>query len=328
MPERYDFLMQPVRRRSVLAGLAISASTPFLSRSGRAADAVGQTIRIATIKATVCAPSLIINQFLPAGWKAELTPFTSPGDMTNALLTQSMDLAYTGLTVGIVARSREQPIVIVANGAGKGTAIVTRKDSAIQSVSDLKGKRVGNLPLSIHDILLREELRKVGLKLEDLNTIRLAPGDMPGALQRGDIDAFSGNEPNVTATVLAGYGRVISYPYDNPVGTINVGVLSSDQAVQNKAEMLKVWAEAHAKATEQLAKNPDMWADLVAKEWGYDRTATRESIKNIDLVWKLDDRFNSQLTAFMDRLKELGVITRVPDVNKLVAREFVDGVKL
>jgi NitT/TauT family transport system substrate-binding protein len=329
MPARHNLLTQPVTRRSALAaGIAISAGLPFATKLARAADAAGQTIRISLVKATVCAPSLIIQQFLPTGWKTELTPFTSPGDMTNALLTDSMDLAYTGLTVGIVARSRDQPIVIVANGAGKGTAIVTQSNSSIQKVSDLKGKRVGNLPLSIHDILLREELRKVGLKLEDLNVIRLAPADMPGALQRGDIDAFSGNEPNVTLTVLGGYGRVISYPYDNPVGTINVGVLSSDQAVQKKAGMLKVWAEAHAKATEQLANNPDMWADLVSKEWGYDRKATRESIKNIDLVWKLDARFNSQLAAYMQRLKELDVIARVPETSKLVAGQFIEGVRL
>ena len=107
-----------------------------------------------------------------------------------------------------------------------------------------------------------------------------------------------------------------------------LGVLSSDRAVQNKAAMLKVWAEAHAKATEQLAKNPDMWADLVSKDWGYDRKATRESEKNIDLVWKLDDRFNSQLAAYMQRLKELGVIARVPEANKLVAGQFIDGARV
>jgi len=320
-------LTQGVTRRSALAGgLVVAAGLPFARRSARAADE--QTIRIALVKATVCAPSLLIKQFVPAGWKTELTPFTAPGDMTNALLTDSMDVAYTGLTVGIVARSREQPIVIAANGAGKGTAIVARSDSNIQKISDLKGKRVGNLPLSIHDILLREELRKAQLKLEDLNVIRLAPADMPAALQRGDIDAFSGNEPNVTLTVLGGYGRVISYPYDNPVGTINVGVLSSDHAVQKKTAMMKVWAEAHAKATEQLAKNPDMWADLVSKEWGYDRKATRESMKNIDLLWKIDNKFDSQLTAYMERLKELGVISKIPEKSQLVARQFIDGVRV
>ncbi len=312
------------RRSLVTGGLAAAATIP-LARIGRAADA--QTIRIAFIKAAVCAPALMIQQFVPAGWKVELTPFSSPSDMTNALLTDSMDLAYTGLTVGIVARSREQPIVIVANGAEKGTGIVVRKDSDMHGIADLKGKRVGNLPLSIHDVLLREELRKVGLKINDVTAIRLVPADMPAALQRGDIDAFSGNEPNVTATILGGYGRVISYPYDNPVGTINIGVLASEPAIKAKTAMFKAWGEAHAKATDHLAKNPDSWADIVSKEWGYDRKSTRDSMSNIELAWKLDERFMSQIAAFMDRLKDLGVITSISDRAKLVVRDFVDGVK-
>jgi NitT/TauT family transport system substrate-binding protein len=314
-----------IGRRSLLSGgLAVAAIIPLI-RLSRASDT--QTVRIAFIKASVCAPALMIHQFLPAGWKVDLTAFSSPSDMTNAILTDSIDLAYTGLTVGIVARSRGQPIAVVANGAEKGTAIVVRKDSDMQSVADLKGKRVGNLPVSIHDVLLREELRKVGLKISDITAIRLVPADMPAALQRGDIDAFSGNEPNVTATILGGYGRVISYPYDNPVGTINVGVLSSDNAVQTKTEMLKAWGQAHAKATDYLAKNPETWADIVSKEWGYDRRSTRESMSNIELSWKLDDRFMSQMSAYMDRLKELGVIANIPDRAKLVVHDFVGGIK-
>jgi NitT/TauT family transport system substrate-binding protein len=204
---------------------------------------------------------------------------------------------------------------------------VARADSAIKTIADLKGKRVGNLPTSIHDILLREELKKAHLNLSDLTLIRLAPADMPAALQRGDIDAFSGNEPNSTQTVMAGYGRVIMYPYDNPVGTINVGVLSSEKIVNQKAEMMRVWAQAHARATDELARNPDEWADLVTKEWGYDRAATRRSMDNIELKWRMDDAFMSQLGAFSDRLKGLGVIQTVPDPKHLVVADFVNQVK-
>ena len=286
-----------------------------------------QTIRMAVVKATVLAPSLVAQKHLPPGWKTEITYFTTPGDMTNALLTDSVDLAYIGFTIAVVARSKDQPIVIVANQAGKGTAIVTRTDSAIKSIADLKGRKVGNLPNSIHDILLREELRKANLKLEDLTLIRLTPADMPAALQRGDIDAFSGNEPNSTQAVLAGYGRVVMYPYDNAVGTINVGVLSSERTVKSKGDMLRVWARAHARATDELAKNPEQWADLVSKEWGYDRNATRRSMDNIELKWQMDDKFMSQLAAFSDRLRSLGVIQSVPDTGKLVAGEFVQQVK-
>ena len=224
-----------------------------------------QTIRMAVVKATVLAPALLVQKHLPPGWKTEITYFTVPGDMTNALLSDSVDLAYIGLTIAAVARSKEQPIVIVANQAGKGTAIVARADSPIKTITDLRGKKVGNLPNSIHDILLREELRKASLKLDEVTLIRLAPADMPAALQRGDIDAFSGNEPNSTQAVMAGYGRVIMHPYDNPVGTINVGVLTAERVVKSKADMLRVWIQAHAKATEELAKNPEQWADLVTK---------------------------------------------------------------
>jgi len=315
------------KHRSIIASWVAAGLAALALTGNAAAQGSPQTIRMAVVKATVLAPSLLAQKHLPPGWKTEITYFTTPGDMTNALLTDSVDLAYIGFTIAVVARSKDQPIVIVANQAGKGTAIVTRTDSPIKSIADLKGKKVGNLPNSIHDILLREELRKANLKLEDVTPIRLTPADMPAALQRGDIDAFSGNEPNSTQTVLAGFGRVVMYPYDNPVGIINVGVLSSERVVRNKAEMLRVWAQAHARATDELAKNPEQWADLVTKEWGYDRTATRRSMDNIELKWQMDDKFMSQLAAFSDRLKSLGVIQSVPDMGKLVAGEFVRQVK-
>ncbi len=318
------------RRWRVLALVAsLLASAPLASPDAAEAQAgAPQTIRMAVVKATILAPALRVAKHLPPGWKTDITYFTVPGDMTSALLTNSVDLAYIGLTVAVVARSKDQPIVVLANQAGKGTAIVVKADSPIRTIADLKGKRIGNLPTSIHDILLREELKKANLRLEDVTLIRLVPADMPAALQRGDIDAFSGNEPNSTHAVMAGYGRVISYPYDNPVGSINVGVLSSERHVNEKADMLRVWAVAHARATEELARDPDAWADLVAKEWGYQREATRRSIDNIELRWQMDDKFMAQYAVFADRLKQLGVITRVPDLSRLVVRDFIDKVKL
>jgi NitT/TauT family transport system substrate-binding protein len=286
-----------------------------------------QTIRIATVKASVLAPTLLIQKYLPAGWRTEITYFTSPSDMTNALLTDSVDLAYIGITVAVVARSKGQPIVIVSDQADKGTAIVAAANSDIKTIADLKGKRVGSLPTSIHDVLLREELKKANIALDQVILIRLAPADMPAALQRGDIDAFAGNEPNSTLAVMAGYGRVIMYPYDTPLGTINVGVLATDKIVQQKPQMMQAWAFAHAKATDELAHNPDELADIVHREWGYDLAATRRSMDNIEMKWTIDSAFRSQLAAFADRLKDLGVVQTVPDLKQLVVSDFVDRVK-
>jgi len=288
----------------------------------------GETIRMAVIKATVLAPALLVQKHLPSNWKTEITYFTSPSDMSNAILSDSVDIAYTGFTIAVVARSKDQPIVVIANQAGKGTGIVVRADSTIKTIADLKGKRVGNLTNSIHDVLLREELKKAKISFDEISVIRLGPADMPAALMRGDIDAFAGNEPNVTQSVMSGVGRVLLYPYDNSVGTINVGVISSEKIVKQKEKILKVWAMAHAKATEELSKNPDLWADLVSKEWGYDREATKRSLSNIELKWKIDDLFMSQFNVYSERLKDLGVVQKVPNINSLIDRQFVNQVKL
>lgn len=311
--------------RTKLAAFLVAALTAVINPPAQAQTP--QTIRMAVVKASVLAPALLVQKYLPPGWKTEITYFTVPSDMTNALLTDSVDFAYIGITVAVVARSKGEPIVIVADQADKGTAIVARANSQIKSISDLKGKRIGSLPTSIHDILLREELKNANISLDQLILIRLAPADMPAALQRGDIDAFAGNEPNSTQAIMAGYGRVIKYPYDTPVGTINVGVLTTDKDVQQKAEMMRVWGQAHAKATDELAHNPDELAELVHKEWGYDQAATRRSMDNIELKWRIDAAFRSQLAAFSDRLKGLGVIQSIPDLKKLVVSGFVDDVK-
>jgi hypothetical protein len=91
--------------------------------------------------------------------------------------------------------------------------------------------------------------------------------------------------------------------------------------------MMRVWAQAHAMATDELARNPEQWADLVTKEWGYDRAATRRSMDNIELKWRMDETFMSQLSAFSDRLKGLGVIQSVPDPKRLVVADFVNQAK-
>jgi hypothetical protein len=40
------------------------------------------------------------------------------------------------------------------------------------------------------------------------------------------------------------------------------------------------------------------------------------------LRWALDDAFMSDLGNYMARMKDLGIISVVPDINKLVVRDF------
>ncbi|WP_142978114.1 ABC transporter substrate-binding protein, partial [Klebsiella pneumoniae] len=68
--------------------------------------------------------------------------------------------------------------------------IVVAENSAIKSVADLKGKRVGLNKGSDVNYLLVAALEKAGLSYKDITPVYLPPADARAAFQRGAIDAW------------------------------------------------------------------------------------------------------------------------------------------
>lgn len=64
------------------------------------------------------------------------------------------------------------------------------ENSAIKSVADLKGKRVGLNKGSDVNYLLVTALEKAGLSYKDITPVYLPPADARAAFQRGAIDAW------------------------------------------------------------------------------------------------------------------------------------------
>jgi NitT/TauT family transport system substrate-binding protein len=308
-------------RRGLLVGGAAMAIAGTACIGGAAAQ-TPKTMRVGVHKGVVFVPSLLLQSILGPAWNVELSYFGSPADMANAIVSRSIDIGYTGATIAAIARSKGQPIVIVASSAGKGTAIIVGAKTSIQRIEDLKGKTIGQVVGGIQDVQLREQLRMVGLSMKDVNPIAISFADLPAALQNGSIDAFCGGEPASTKTIEDGYGRLLKYPYDTPVGTINAGILARETMVQDNPEMLRAFVGAHRDAVTRLRGNLDEAAELANKNWGFPLVTSRKALENVDLRWTLDDAFMSDLANYMERMKELGIISVVPDINKLVVRDF------
>lgn len=306
-------------RRDVLRGAAAIAAIGI----GRSARAQGtKTIRLGVHKSSIYAPALLLQSYLPADIKIELSYFAVPADMTNAMLAGSLDGGYTGVTIAALGRTKGQPIAIVSNAGERGSAIIVRADSGIQSFAELKGKKIGVQPGGIQDILFRMELKKAGLAASDVQAIRMTSPDMAPALQRGDIVAFSGNEPMSSQTVKDGYGRVLMYPYDNPVGGINGAILTTESKIRSDGAVMKQVVLAHRKASEELTADPDRWAKITSDNWGFNLETTRASLSNVALRWRLDQAFLAQYKAYMEQLKEVGFLESVPDPASFVHTEF------
>jgi nitrate/nitrite transport system substrate-binding protein len=102
------------------------------------------------------------------------------------------------------------PMVTTQATGIKGGAITVRKDSGIESVDDLAGKKVGShSPLSAHYLLLQMFIRK-NLALKAPIDVKVIPlEDMIPSLTRGDIDAFIMPEPVNAVAAIKGNGKVI-----------------------------------------------------------------------------------------------------------------------
>jgi NitT/TauT family transport system substrate-binding protein len=268
------------------------------------------------------------QDFFSGGGTISVFPFTNPADQKTALLAGSLEMCGTTLAHAIHSASMGQPVVVVAALCNKCSALVVKKDGPIQQIKDLKGKRIGYVPGTMHEILLRETLKQNGLSADkDVQLMRVDFFDMGTALANGDIDAFLSGEPFPTIAVHKGYGRILSYPYyDESIGTINAGMLVTREMIEKDPERIYGLVAAHAQATEYLRANPDKWLQRAA-EFGTPVEILQEAAPNMELAWLVDEAYVARAKALGERMQALGIIAKQPDYEKLFDLSFVKKVQ-
>jgi NitT/TauT family transport system substrate-binding protein len=201
---------------------------------------------------------------------------------------------------------------------------VVKKDGPIRSEADLRGKTIGYVPGTMHEILLRETLTRNGISPQtDVTLVRVDFFDMGTALAGGSIDAFLSGEPFPTLAVRQGYGRILAYPYyGDSVGTINAGMLVTRAAVEERPEQVAALVLAHARATRFLVDRPDQWLKR-ASAFGTPIDVLEAAAPNMELAWDMDETFVRQAKALGSRMQALGIIERQPDYDRLFDLSFV-----
>lgn len=290
-------------------------------------SAIASEIRVGTWRTTQTIQPFFYNQFLPDGLKVDVRAFTNPADQKTALLAGSLEMTGTTIAHAIHSASLGQPVVIVAALCNRASALVVGTNSGINSVADLKGKTIGYVPGTMHEILLREALHRAGLSpASDVKLTRVDFFDMGMALARGNIDAFLSGEPFPTLAVDQGYGRILSYPYfDDSIGTINAAMIVQRATIEKKPELVQQLVTAHATATDWLNDNQGEWLQSAA-QFGTPLPILEQAVGNIELTWNMDESFVRQVKTLGEQMQALGIIERQPDYERLFDLSFVNKV--
>jgi sulfonate transport system substrate-binding protein len=136
----------------------------------------------------------------------------------------SIDFGSTAGSAALVAKINGNPIKsIYVYSRPEWTALVVRKNSPINTVADLKGKRVAVTRGTDPHIFLVRALLDAGLSEKDIAPVLLQHPDGKTALIRGDVDAWAGLDPMMAqAEIEAGPRLFFRKPDANTWGILNV----------------------------------------------------------------------------------------------------------
>jgi sulfonate transport system substrate-binding protein len=136
----------------------------------------------------------------------------------------SIDFGSTAGAAALVGRINGNPIKsIYVYSKPEWTALVTRKDSGIRTIADLKGKRVAVTRGTDPHIFLVRALQKAGLTEKDIRPVLLQHPDGATALLRGDVEAWAGLDPMMAQVELRDGARLFYRDADaNTYGILNV----------------------------------------------------------------------------------------------------------
>jgi aliphatic sulfonates family ABC transporter substrate-binding protein len=269
-------------------------------------DRIGSVIPIIAVKK---------GFFIDEGLKIKPLRFNSGPACAEALYSGAADIAEMGDTASIIFLTRNPLFVIIASHAtGEHRhRIMVRNDSTIQSLNDLKGKRLGvKKGTSTYGGLL-SLLVKANISVEEIGMIDLEPSIMTEALLAGSLDAFAASEPTPSIaeqkgarelTTLGGLGN--EYP---------VLILANGKTLKNQKNAIQRFFRAMKKAELYVSEKPEETADIIAAETGLTVDTTKRAMKQHEYHLRIDSAILSSLEQTALFLKGQKIITKLPDLS-------------
>lgn len=148
-----------------------------------------------------------------------------------------------GDTLGMGANGAKGVMVIVTDYSNGNDQIVAK--AGINTIADLKGKKVGLEQGLVEHLLLSNALKKASLSDSDVEVVNVKTNETPQVLSSGDISAIGAWEPITGAAMQATPGaRPVYTSADEPGLIYDVVTVTPASLATRKddwAKVLKVW---------------------------------------------------------------------------------------
>lgn len=251
----------------------------------------------------------IENRLRPLGVSVNWTEFSFGPPLLEALRLGNLDFGTVGDTPPIFAQAARADLLYVAAvpAASSGSAILLPAGSTLQTLADLKGKRVAFARGSSAHNLTVAALEKAGISFTEITPIQLAPADAAAAFTRGSVDAWTIWDPYYAIAEVQAGVRILAKSKE--IAPQNSFYLSSRSYVQSNAPVVSAVISELAKVAAWSDVHRDEVAQLLSDGTGVPLDAMQRAVGRTGFtIGPVTDDIVQQQQQVADRFHRLGLI--------------------
>jgi len=305
-----------------LLAAACGGSSSSSSSPGGGSSSSGSAIRLGFSAWPGWFPWQVADEkglFAKHGVNVKLTYFESYTDSLNALAAGNLDANSQTLddTVSSVAGGAKQTVVLTNdNSTGNDQIIV---GPGINSIADLKGKKVGAEQGTVDHYLLLLALKKAGLTAADVDFQPLETGAAAAAFASGRLDAVGAFAPFTTQALARSGAKAIATSADFP-GAIPDHLVMGRDFVNSRPDDVQKLIDTWFDTVSYIKANPAEASAIMAKKAGVS-VAAYQSYDKGTTIFTLDDN----VTAFTPGTSTKNLDFEAGEISKfLLSAKLID----
>jgi aliphatic sulfonates family ABC transporter substrate-binding protein len=264
--------------------------------------------------------------FEKEGLAPTYVPFAAGPQMIAAAQSKSIDVALVKAVPFLLGLSQGVDWVmfgIYSEGA-YSEGIVARRDSGIDTVPDLRGKRIGYFKGSAAHYGVISILRQHGIRTDQVTLLDMTPEQQLAALAKKEIDAAMVWEPWMQQMVHEANARIITTEGDLGIYA-NVSSISARRDwLQNNRETAVRFLRALLMAYDVLEKDPSVGVRAVAKEMDLKEREVKRIYEDApppNMYWWTDSGYRYSLVEGSGFHRRLGYLTTFLFDEKIIPKE-------
>ena len=242
------------------AMLMIFSSVAFAQKKNDSAQS--NTVRIAIQPSAAFVP-LYVTRYTGSLEKAlatkkikvEWQDFESGPPMNDSLSKNMSDMAVFGdvPTVGALANkvTKIKLVGIAGRGPDAYALIASKNNKSVNSVRDLRNKKVATVMGSTGHNFIKKLLESNGMSFSDVEFFNIAASSAEEALTSGEADVVAIWEPNVTRLVDKGVAKIVAEGSATDLVGVN-GFVVRDEYLASNPEIVKIVLDEFQKAANSM----------------------------------------------------------------------------